>query len=515
LENRYRIVKKGAEARKSLEQGVNKVADLIASTMGPGGRNVIIQYRGNPFVTNDGATIAKNIILKDETEDLAAQAFIKTSLRTNDMVGDGTTACIVIAQRIIKSIFTKLKEEEHLVSPQSNLLNFYRQIQSDKKKVLEMLRKQAKQIKTKEDLEKVAITSLENEEWGKIVAGIAWQVGKDGYVGVDEHFTNKIETEVIDGMKFHGTYITELLANTPRKEAIIEDPLIVVTSHAIESQAQLKELADLMLKTYKTNELVLIANGYDKPSLAPEFCAVNRMKGVFNLLAVKAPSLDEDELGDVALYTGAKYFDKKKGIILTPPEKEDFGRAKKIVVDRDNVFIVSGRGNKKDIQKRIADLRKEQEAEPVENFRNKIKQRIASLSSGVGIIKVATNTNVETKYLKDKFDDAVCACKAALEEGVVKGGGLAFKEIADKMPKSILASALRSCYDQIQENAGGKLEIKADIIDPAKVLRIALENACSAAGIMITANGTIAEKRESIELEDLSKLLKAKDNARV
>jgi len=497
--------------KEKLKKGIDKVCDVVKLTLGSAGRNVIIERPGRvPRITNDGVSVARQIILQDPVEDLGAQSVINVAVKTNQEVGDGTTTSMVLAQKIVDKVWKKLAESEHLIRKEGNVMDIYRQIDKECQEVVEKIKKISRPVKKKEEVERVAIVSLENEEMGKKVAEIINKLGKYAHVSVEEGFASETRTEVVSGMKIKGKYISEKLAITPRKEAIIEDPLILVFKGQIETQFELKAVCDGLLKQGKTS-LVVIADSFSK-EIEP-FAVINLQKKSFYCLCVKAPSLTTEEMEDVAIYTGATFFDpaqdrdfRKLGVTM-----DDFGRAKKIVVDRNDTFIIQGKGDKKKIQERIEDLKEQQKLEKTDMFRKRIGRRISALSGGVGLIEVGTETDVERGYLKLKVEDAVCACKAAMEEGIVPGGGLCLKRIADEMPNdSLLKEALSAPYEQIQENAGESLKIdERKIIDPAKVVRVALQNACSFAQTLITVEAAIALNRAD-PLKELGEYLAEK-----
>ena len=512
----FKKIRTNQEARDALKKGIDLVANIVGGTLGPAGQNVVIEAKGlgwgrtrAPVITNDGVSIARQIVLEDEIEDMGAQSLIDVAVKTNEMVGDGTTTSVVLAHAIIDKIFKKLDEEKLLLKGGINIRDFYNQVNESCAKVVEKLKAMAKPIKEKKDIENVAMISLANEELGKMVAGMVHKIGKDGLITVEEGYGYETKTELVSGMKKVGSYLNEQLMTNSRKEAVLKDPIILVMSGRIEDQTKLKGVCDWLLKNQK-KELVVICEGYSK-EIAP-FVVFNKIKAVFYCLAIKAPALTISELEDVAIYTGAKFIDQNQGMNLEHLEMTDLGRAEKIVVDKDDIFIVKGKGDKKAIDERIEKLKVERdEVEKTDMFKKKIDKRIASLSGGVGLIEVAAKSDAETEYLLRKVEDSVLACKAAMEEGIVKGGGLALKEINDELPKDdILKDILDKPYEKIQENAGGQLEIGDNVIDPVKVVRVALENACSMAGIFITVQCAIAWKKNKLT-DELGKLLQERE----
>jgi len=513
----WKTIKTDYKAREALKRGIDQVAEIISSTLGNAGKNVIIERKGlgwgktgAPIIINDGFATAQQIVLKDEIENLGAQSLIDVAVKTNEMVGDGTTTSVVLAHAIIDKIYKKLQEEKLLLK-RGNAINYYKQITESCKNVIAKLKEMSRPIKTKKDIENVAIVSLENEELGKVVAEMIDKVGKDGFINIEDGFGTKIRTEVISGMKFIGHYLDERLATNNRKEAIIKEPLILVYNGQIENIATLKEICDWLLKNQK-RDLTIICEGYAK-EVAP-FVVLNALQRIFMCLAIKAPSLTTEQFEDVAVYTGAKFFDKNQEMELTHLEFSDFGRAEKIIVSKDDVFIVKGKGKPELIKERIEKLKEQKEIEKVSMFKKKIEQRIASLANGVGLIEVTANTEGEQEYSRGKIEDAVLACKAALEEGIVKGGGLALKEINDQLPENdILKGTLDAPYEKIRENSGEEGKIPENIIDPTKVVRIALENACSFAGVFANTNSAIAWHKSKLS-DELGNMLIEKSKER-
>lgn len=512
MEKEYKVIKTDEEARKAIKDGIDKVAKIIGDTLGPYGRNVLLEQRGygeknrSPIITNDGVSIAKRIILEDEGEDAGAQAMIDVTLKTSEMAGDGTTTSIVLAQAIIDNVFKQMAEEKHIIKSERmiNPMTLKKEIDETCEEVVKRLKKSAKPVKAKDELIKVATIALENPQLGAKVADIVYQVGIDGYVGVEEGYGYETKTEVVSGMRFPGNYIKELaaaLATNPQKEAVMENPFVFVTNAEVDNEKVLRNLCDGLLKEKITRHLVLLATDFHRSTYP--FIVVNKLKNIFSILPIQVKANTPDEIEDVAYYTGAKFFTTQKGFDweTTSFNKDDFGKAKKVIADKDKIIFIEGKGDKKKIRGRIAKLKVEKEkVEKIRQFKEKVGRRIASLSGGVGLIEVAAKTDVEKGYLFKKMQNAVNSSQAAMEEGVIAGGGLALKQIADKMPKNILTEALKVPYEKIQESAGGKLDFSAtEVVDPLKVTRTALENACSFAGMFITTNGLLAWKRGSFE----------------
>jgi len=513
----YRIVETGPEVRLKIKRGIDIVANVVKSTLGSCGKNALIEWkRRAPVVTNDGISIAREIFLRDELENLGAQTLIEVGNKTNEMVGDGTTTSMVLAWAIINEMMKDEIEGELLIKNKTNLMEKYRQVKTEQKKVIEELNKMAIPVKDKETMIRVASLSVENEELGKMIADIREKIGINGFISVEENFGYETEYEITSGMKVPGTYAaTWMITHLEKKQAIFEDCPILILNQNIETgkdlmrnPATFEGIINDLLQSGESR-LVIMAPKFLNPALLSLYIAATRSN--FKTLAVKIPALTNEEIEDIAIYTGARFLDKDKGDTADKAVKEDLGRVEKIIVTKDDIFIIGGKKNRKAIKERIDALKEQKKLEKTDMFKKRLERRIASLSGGVGLIKVGARTDTERTYLKLKVEDGDYALKAAMEEGVVPGGGLALKKIADKMPKgSILKEALKIPYLQIQENAGGKLEIGKDVLDPVKVTKTALENACSLAGIFITIESAIAMPRSDLEDEIINFLQKYK-----
>jgi len=509
----------GQEARDANKAGIDKVYDMLSLTLGPKGKNVLIeQQKGPPIITNDGFYIAREIILEDESENLAAQSLINVATIQNSVVGDGTTGATVLAWDIIHQVYEEIKSavggDERAVKMDSgnnnhDLMEIKRDILTEAKVVVSELAKMSKPVKTKEEIKQVAFTSIEDEEAAEVIADMAFKMGQNGSISVEEGYGSKVKTEMISGYKFLGKYIDDKLSTNERKEAILDEPLIFITNEYIENPFDVARLGG-WLKSQGKGKAVLIAEGFSKDVLPTIIAAA--LTGDFYFLAIKAGSLTTEEYEDLAIYTGGHFFDKERGMALSQiidksvkPTKiniamEQFGRARRVVVDKNKTLIIDGKGGKKVIDGRIAELKvQKDEVEKTDMFKKKLEKRIASMSGGVGLIEVASNSDLTTEYLIGKYEDAVFSCKAAMEFGVVKGGGLALKEISEKMPEGRLAKSLVSLYNLIQNNAGGSLEIPDTIVDPLKVVQCIVENATDFAASFITCEGSMAWKKTELE----------------
>lgn len=503
------IIVSKEEARAKITSAINKVADVVGSTLGSHGRNVLIdrgEYRV-PKVTNDGVTIARSIHLQDDAEAVVARFFIDVCKKSNDKVGDGTTTAAVLAQAIYAEGI-----EEFGAFGEGNPMEYRRKLMAECALVIQKLKDMAQpvDINDVEMLARVAAVSMENEDHGKTIAEIVSKVGVDGYVTVDDTYGYEVETNMIPGMQFYGTYAAPFMVTDPgRKEATLPNARILITNHDIEDPTAVGELIrDLLGKGIRT--LVIVAPKFKEMALNAFAYALTKKDETkrMYILAVKAPSLTEEQFEDIAVYTKGQFF--KKSMKLKNAAEADLGFVEKIVVDKDYTVLFGGKGKEVDandktavseVTKRVATLQEQLAAETNPTFKVILGKRIGSLSQGVAQIKVGATTDADKNYLKDKFEDAVHATQAAAEEGIVPGGGLALKTISEALTKefgdkSVLAKALLAPYERIQKNAGGTLEIPENIVDPVKVTRYAVEHACSVAGILLTADHIVADKKD-------------------
>ncbi len=501
----------GEEARRKLLIGVEKIGLYIGNTLGPQGRNAIIKRPHQPpLITNDGVTIARYTRLEDPIEDLGAQTIVETAMKTNQQAGDGTTTSVVIAVSLIRKCFSLLSNSATSLEP-FDPMTLYRKIQESKEKALALLK--AKAVDTV-DIEDIITTSLEDREFGKVIADMMKQVGKDGHITTEDNYATQygITTETTLGMKFYGTYATPwMMTNIGRKEAIAENTPIIVTNGELEEIASLQKVFE-ELKKQGNLKCVIFAEKYSTnlvKSLAEIAKGFHEGKQM-QILAIKIPSLTEDECKDIASFTKAEFFDRRSGSYLKDLKIYNVGFAQKVTVNGEYVSIMGGDG---DVVVRTKELKEQLEQEKDLMFKAKLEKRIASLNSGVGIIRVGTMTEIERGYRKLKIEDAVNSARAALEEGVVKGGGLALKEVAEELGKdNILYDCLCAPYNKIQENAGKDFEVDEKVVDPVKVTRLALENAISAASIFITSETAIADRPKTLWDELDNKLTMMHDN---
>ncbi|MDQ3076755.1 MAG: chaperonin GroEL [bacterium] len=518
------------EARKKLKAGVDKVADAVRITMGPRGRNVVLDKGfGTPTITNDGVSIAKEITLKDKFENMGAEIVKEVATKTNDLAGDGTTTSVVLTQAIVA-------EGMRHTSMGVNALGIRMGIEQATADVVEALRGMAKQIKSDDEIRQVATISAESEEIGAKIAETIKKVGKDGVVTVEESPSFTVESEVVEGLQFDKGYISAyMVTNAERMEAEYKDPAILITDKKISAVKEILPLLEQLVQTGK-KDLVIIADDVEGEALTT--FVLNKLRGGFNVLAIKAPGYGDKKkemLQDIAIMVGATVISEDVGLNFEKAELTMLGRANKVIATKDSTVIVGGQGKKSAIQARITQLKKQRSNTENKFDAEKLDERIAKLSGGVAVIKVGAATETEMKYLKLKIEDAVNATKAAIEEGIVAGGGVAFVKAAEKIQSKkrtgmtsdmelgykIILKALEAPLKQIAINSGKDdgsaiLErirnskamggynaltdemvpdmLAAGIIDPVKVTRSAIQHAASAAAILLTTEVAISEE---------------------
>ena len=520
------------EARNALKAGVDKLANAVKVTLGPKGRNVVIEKGfGAPIITKDGVTVAKEVELEDKIENIGAEMIKEVASKANDMAGDGTTTATILAQAMIKE---GLKLVSAGVSPIEIREGIEKKVSSMVKKLKEM----SKTIETKEELAQVASISANNKEIGEKIAEAMDKVGKNGVVTVEEGQSFGVEVEVVEGMQFDKGYVSPyMITNTENMKAEMNDPLILITDKKISSIQEVLPLLEKVVQSGK-KDIVIIADEIEGEALTT--FVLNKLRGTFNVLGIKAPGFGDRRkamLEDISALTGAKLISEELGLKLETTEIEDLGQARKVIASKDNTTIVDGKGEEKNIKDRVKQIEKEIELSDSDFDREKLQERLAKLTGGVAVIKVGAATETEMKEKKDRIEDALNATRAAQEEGVVPGGGLAlalaadaFEELTDKKPDkagvTIVDNAILEPIKQIARNAGkdgslvlfniieehkkgntnigynaatDKFEdmVSAGIIDPTKVVRSALENSASAAIMFLTVETVIVDKPES------------------
>ena len=514
------------EARKSLREGVDALADTVKVTLGPRGRNVVLDKKfGAPLIINDGVTIAREIELDEPFRNMGAQLAKEVSIRTNDVAGDGTTTATVLAQAIVT-------EGLRNVAAGADPMALKRGLDGGLRAVVDELRGMASPVEQKNEIAAVATISGDNEEIGEIIADVMEKVGKDGVITVEEGQGIRMETEFTDGMQLDRGYVSPYFVSNPeRMEAAIDDPYILITDRKISAVQDVVPLMEKLLQI--TKNFVIIADDVDGEALAT--LVVNKLRGTINVLAVKAPGFGDrrkQQLEDIAVLTGGTLITEELGRTLEQTQVADLGRARRMVANKDDTTIVEGSGADEAIQNRIKEIKAQIDVTASDFDREKLQERMAKLAGGVAVIKVGAPTEVELKEKKAKLEDALSATRAAVEEGIVVGGGCALlradRALADLDEESagdqrtavrLLRTALEAPIRQISHNAGqegsvviGKIrkeeadsfgyDAKRDqygdmlefgIVDPVKVVRSALENAVSIAGMVLTTESLVAE----------------------
>jgi len=518
-------------ARDRIKKGVDKLANAVKVTLGPKGRNVIIDKKfGSPAVTKDGVTVAKEIELKDPIENMGAQLVKEVASKTADAAGDGTTTATVLAQSIYAHGIKN-------VAAGANPMDLKRGIDKAVNAVVESLRKQSKDIKGSKEITQVATISSNNDhEIGKMIATAMEKVGKDGVITVEEAKGTETEVKTVEGMQFDRGYLSPyFVTNTEKMEADLESPYILIYDKKISS---MKELLPILETTAQTGKpLLIIAEEVEGEALAT--LVVNKIRGALRVAAVKAPGFGDRRkamLEDIAVLTGGKVISEETGMKLEDAKLDSLGRAEKINIDKDNTTIVNGAGKKAEINGRINQIKAQIESTTSDYDREKLQERLAKLSGGVAILYIGAVTEVEMKEKKDRVDDALHATRAAVQEGIIPGGGVAYIRAIDALKTlvgdnedqatgvNIIRLALESPLRTIAENAGqegsvvvnkvrdGKKDFgynasdnkyedffAAGIIDPTKVARLALENAASIAGLLLTTEAVVSEIPEEKE----------------
>ena len=519
----------GEDARKALQAGVDKLADAVKVTLGPKGRNVVLDKKfGAPLITNDGVTIAKDVELEDPFENMGAQLVKEVATKTNDCAGDGTTTATVLAQALIR-------EGMKNVAAGANPMVLKKGIQMAVDTAVKTVVGNSKKVSGTDDIARVATISAGDEFIGKLIAEAMDKVSSDGVITVEESKTAETYSEVVEGMQFDRGYITPYMAtDTDKMEAVIDDPFVLITDKKISNIQEILPLLEQMVQS--GGKLVIIAEDVEGEALST--LIVNKLRGTFTCVAVKAPGFGDrrkEMLQDIAILTGGQVISSELGLELKDTTVDMLGRARQIKISKENTIIVGGAGNSDEIKNRVSQIRKQIETTTSDFDREKLQERLAKLSGGVAVIKVGAATEVEMKDKKLRIEDALSATKAAVEEGIVAGGGVALvnaigsiKELLGtvdgdvKTGVSIVLKALEAPIRQIAYNAGlegsvivdkiitsGKANygfdaynekytdmIEAGIVDPTKVTRSALQNAASVASMVLTTESVVAEKKD-------------------
>ncbi len=516
------------EARSAMLKGVNTLANAVRVTLGPKGRNVVLGKKfGSPVITKDGVTVAKEIDLKDAYENMGAQMVREVATRTNDTAGDGTTTATVLAQAIFR-------EGVKNVTAGANPMALQRGVQRATEVAVADLERQSKKVKGRDELANVASVSANNDrEIGELIAEAMDKVGRDGVVTVEESRTLETELDIVEGMQFDRGYLSPYFVTNPdRMEAVLEDPFILIHEKKIAAMRELLPILEQAANQGRT--LLVIAEDIEGDALPT--LVVNKLRGTIKVCAVKAPAFGDRRkaiLEDIAALTGARVITEDIGVKLENVTADDLGTAKRVIVDKDNTTIVEGAGAGKDIQARVGVIRRQIEESTSDYDREKLQERLAKLAGGVAVIRVGASTETEMKEKKMRVDDAVNATRAAAQEGIVPGGGIALLRAARALDQlelkdedeqtgvRILRRALEEPVRRIAENAGidgaiviGRVEeskgkqgynaatgnyedlVAAGIIDPTKVVRTALQNASSVAALLLTTGAAITDAPE-------------------
>ncbi len=516
-------------ARRSLKKGVDRLADAVKVTIGPKGRNVVLDKKyGSPTITNDGVTIARDIELEEPFENMGAQLVREVATKTDDVAGDGTTTAVVLAQALVTE---GLKN----VTAGANPMIVKRGMDKAVATIVEELKKNARPVDSREDIANVASISAADPEVGELIAEVMDKTGKDGVITVEEGQTIGLDKEYVEGMQFDRGYISPyFVTNTDRMEAVLENAAILITDKKISSIQDLLPALEKAMQLGKP--LLIVAEDVDGEALAT--LVVNKLKGTINVLAVKAPGFGDrrkEMLRDIAVLTGGTVISEEVGRKLDSVTPEDFGGARRVVATKDDTTIVEGDGNPLDIKGRMQQIKAQIEETTSDYDREKLQERLAKLSGGVAVIKVGAATEVELKEKKHRIEDALSTTRAAVEEGLVAGGGTALLQAIpaldnlaldgeEKVGVSIVRRALQAPIRQIVENAGGEGSVVVSavqaaplghgydalhgeyvdmfakgIVDAAKVTRSALQNAASIAGMVLTTETLVTDKPEPKE----------------
>ncbi len=518
-------IKFGEDARKSLLEGVNKLADTVKVTLGPKGRNVVLDKSfGAPLITNDGVTIAKDIELEDKFENMGARLVKEVSEKTNDVAGDGTTTATVLAQSMIK-------EGVKNVAAGADPMAMKRGIDKAVNSAVDELKKISVPVNGKEDIARVASISANNDEVGELIAEAMEKVSKDGVITIEESKTSNTELNVVEGMQFDKGYVSPyMVTDTEKMEAVVDNPYILITDKKISNIQEILPLLENLMQ--QSGKLVIICDDIEGEALST--LVLNKLRGVLNVVAVKAPGFGDKRkamLQDIAILTGGEVITSDLGLELKDTQIEQLGRARQVKVQKENTIIVDGAGDKQQIADRVGQIKAQINETKSEYDKEGLQERLAKMAGGVAVIEVGAATETEMKDKKLRIEDALSATKAAVEEGIVAGGGTALINVApavektvegliggEKLGATIVLKALEEPVKQIARNAGlepaviadnvKKAEVgvgfdaskeeyvdmkKSGIVDPTKVTRSALQNAASIASMVITTESLVAD----------------------
>ena len=521
-------IKYGEDARKKLLEGVNKLADTVKVTLGPKGRNVVLDKSyGAPLITNDGVTIAKEIELDDPFENMGARLVKEVSTKTNDVAGDGTTTATVLAQ-------VMLKEGVKNVAAGGDVLSIKKGMDKATQKAIETLKKISSPINGKEDIARVASISANNEEIGNLIADAMEKVSKDGVITIEESKTSSTDVNVVEGMQFDKGYVSPyMVTDTDKMEVVMDNPYILITDKKISNIQEILPLLEEL--TSQSGKLVIIADDFENEALST--LILNKLRGVLNVVGIKAPGFGDkrkEMLEDLAILTGGEVITSELGLELKDTTLAQLGRAKQVKCTKENTIVVDGMGDKSKLEARIKQIKNNIDATKSSYDKENLEERLAKLAGGVAVIQVGAATEVEMKEKKLRIEDALSATKAAVEEGILPGGGTAYVNVIPEVEKilaevseeekkgvKIILKALEEPVKQIATNAGLEGAVildkvkeskpgvgfdaakeqyvdmkKEGIVDPTKVTRSALENAESVASMILTTESIITDKKE-------------------
>ena len=521
----------GEDARKALLEGVNKLADTVKVTLGPKGRNVVLDKNyGAPLITNDGVTIAKEIELDDSFENMGARLVKEVSTKTNDVAGDGTTTATVLAQAMVK-------EGVKNVAAGGDPMAIKRGIDKAVEEAVKGIKEISSPVNGKEDIARVASISANNKEIGNLIADAMEKVSKDGVITIEESKTSDTYVDVVEGMQFDKGYISPyMVTDTDKMEAIIDNPYILLTDKKISNIQEILPLLENLMQ--QSGKLVIVCEDIEQEALST--IILNKLRGVLNVVAVKAPGYGDrrkEMLEDMAILTGGEVISSDLGMELKDVQIEQLGRAKQVKVQKENTIIVDGSGDKAKIEERVKQLKNLIEETKSEFDKEKLQERLAKIAGGVAVIQVGAATEIEMKDKKLRIEDALSATKAAVEEGIVAGGGTAYVNVVPKVEKlastleeeeklgaKVVLNALEEPIKQIARNAGLEPAVilekvknsedgigfdastekyvdmkKEGIVDPTKVTRSAIQNASSVASMILTTESLVTEKKEPKE----------------
>ncbi len=521
----------GSDARSALLRGIDKLADTVKITLGPKGRNVVLDKKfGSPLITNDGVSIAKEIELDDPMENMGAQLVKEVATKTNDAAGDGTTTATLLAQAFIRAGMKN-------ITAGANPMVIRKGIQKAVDTAVDALKANSKKVNGTEDIARVGTISAGDEYIGKLIADAMEKVTADGVITVEESKSAETYCEVVEGMQFDRGYISPyMVTDTDKMEAVIDDAMILITEKKISNIQDMLPLLESMIQSGMSHKLVIVAEDVEGEALTT--LILNKLKGVFTAVAVKAPGFGDrrkDMLRDIAVLTGGEVISDDLGLDLKNANIQMLGRARQVKISKENTIIVGGAGNPAEIKSRVAQIRTGIETTTSDFDREKLQERLAKLAGGVAVIKVGAATETEMKEKKLRIEDALNATKAAVEEGIVAGGGVSFLNVIapvkqllntvngdEKVGVQIVLTALEAPVRQIAENAGFEGSVIVDkilrskkigygfdaasevytdmmsagIVDPTKVSRSALQNAASIASVVLTTEALVADKKE-------------------